>query len=146
LVKAWTRVLEHYQIDALRAYAANTDETRRMKYQIAAAQSLLAKIMGPADETAKFTEIFRTAPIWLLKFTSTFVDAGCLKFDLPRESCKAKWGTAGYEQSRAWPLLPIGTMADGDPIPRGRRPIWPFPLDMKRKVAPGPDDEPDSFQ
>jgi hypothetical protein len=143
LVNAWTRALDHYQIDALRAYAANTDETWRIKCQIAAAQSLFAKIIGAAGETAKFTELFRTAPAWLLNFTSMWIDACFLEFDLP---CECKITRVGDEQLRAWPLLPTGTMADGDPIPRGEKPMFPFPLDMNRKVAPVPGDTPDRFQ
>jgi hypothetical protein len=48
------------------------------------AKQTYSEIMeGGHDEAEKFTEIFKTAPSWLLKFTSTFLDAKLLKFDLP---------------------------------------------------------------
>jgi hypothetical protein len=105
LVEAWTRALQHYGI------GVNLDETARIKNQRAAARQLSPKIIGDAKQSTKFTEIFRTAPVWLLNFTNVFLDAAFLQFDLPREPCKAKWGTIGYEQLREWPLLPLGTMA-----------------------------------
>src|SRR6516225_306027 len=85
--------------------------------------------MRHGGSNAKFTELFRTAPAWLLNFTSMWIDACFLEFDLP---CECKITRVGDEQLRAWPLLPTGTMADGDPIPRGEKPMFPFPLDMNR--------------
>src|SRR5271165_2222887 len=56
LKRAWARALQHYGIDV------NTD-------QIAAAQRLLPIIKGDGKESARFTERFRTTPVWLLQFT-----------------------------------------------------------------------------
>ena len=61
LKRAWARALQHYGIDV------NTDQT-------AAAQRLLPIIKGDGDESARFTEIFRTTPVWLLQFTGMAMD------------------------------------------------------------------------
>ena len=93
---AWARALQHYGVD-------NKD-------QVAASQLLRPKIIGDGEESTRFTEIFRTAPAWLLHFTAMAMDARLLKFDLPSNiSDTFKWGSAGYEDAR-WPLLPVGTM------------------------------------
>jgi hypothetical protein len=69
------------------------------------------------DQLARLTDIFKEAPIWLLNFTSTFLDAKLLKFDLPDLSGPAEWGKLGRRDARRWPMLPVGMMTDGDPIP-----------------------------
>jgi hypothetical protein len=69
------------------------------------------------DQLARFTNIFKEAPIWLLNFTSTFLDAKLLKFDLPDLSGPAEWGKFGRRDARRWPMLPVGVMSAGDPIP-----------------------------
>jgi hypothetical protein len=73
--------------------------------------------MNGANETEKFTEIFRTAPVWLLEFTRMWWDAFLLKFDLPKMSEKQVWGEQGLKDFLRWPLLPLGMMTDGDLIP-----------------------------
>lgn len=65
----------------------------------------------------RFTEIFRTAPVWLLQFTAIAMDARLLSFHLPDISKRLRWGIAGYEDARQWPLLPSGMMTAGDTIP-----------------------------
>src|SRR5436190_16865008 len=56
LNRAWTRALQHYGIPS------NYDQT-------AAAARLYRKIIGKGEaDQARFTEIFRTAPVWLLQF------------------------------------------------------------------------------
>jgi hypothetical protein len=65
-------------------------------------------------EAEKFTEIFRTAPVWLLQFTSVWRDARFFKIDLPDISAEPTWGAQGIEDLKRWPLLPLGTMAAGD--------------------------------
>jgi hypothetical protein len=115
LSQAWTRAVQHYGI--------NVDDD-----QIAIAWQLFPIIKGDA---ARFTEIFRTAPIWLLQFTGMATDARLLKFDLPDVSKKLRWGSAGYEDARRWPLLPVGTMMAGDPIPDlDPRRLWIIPFCM----------------
>src|SRR5262245_18514616 len=112
---AWARALRHYGIHA------NTD-------QIAAAQRLSPIIKG---DPATFTELCRTAPVGLLQFTGMAMDARLLKFDLPDVSKRLNWGSAGYQDARRWPLLPIGTMTAGDPIPDlDPRRLWIIPFCM----------------
>src|SRR5262245_38730652 len=123
LSQAWKRALQHYRIRDL-------NEGTRMERQVGAARRLAPIILPITLKEAKaFTKIFKTAPAWLLNFTQTFIDAGCLKFDLPNViPWKPKWGRDGYEQSRQWPLLPSGTMMDGDTVPDEGARFWPFPL------------------
>jgi hypothetical protein len=68
-------------------------------------------------EAHRFTEIFRAAPSWLLKFTSMSLDARVLGFELPDLTAAPQWGSAGLQDARRWPLLPLGTIAAGDPVP-----------------------------
>lgn len=104
LERAWARALQHYGIDV------NTN-------QIAAARRLLPIINGDGDESARFTEIFRTTPVWLLQFTGMALDARLLRFDLPDVSDTLGWGSTGCEDAQRWPLLPAGTIMAGEPIP-----------------------------
>jgi hypothetical protein len=103
LNRAWARALRHYGI--------HTSD------QVTAAQRLFPIIKRDGEESARFTEIFRTAPVWLLQFTGMALDARLLKFDLPDISDTLRWGSAAYEDARRWPLLPVGTITSGDPIP-----------------------------
>jgi hypothetical protein len=131
LSRAWARALQHYGIDD--------------KDQVAASQQLLSKIIGDETESERFTEIFRTAPVWLLHFTAIALDARLLKFDLSLMSDTSRWGSAGFEDARRWPRLPVGTITAGDPIPDSDpRRLWiivacmitvPFPTvdDLSRK-------------
>jgi len=105
LSTAWKRALQHYGIDG------------GMDDQVRAAQRLLPIIIGDEESSARFTEIFRTAPVWLLQFTGIAMDAGFLEFHLPNITKNLRWGSDGFEDARRWPLLPAGTMTAGDPIP-----------------------------
>jgi hypothetical protein len=78
---------------------------------------LYPAIMNGANETEKFTEIFRTAPVWLLEFTQMELDAAILQFDLPEMSGKQVRDEEGLKNFGRWPLLPLGMMTEGDPIP-----------------------------
>ena len=98
LERAWARALQHYGIDV------NTN-------QIAAARRLLPIINGDGDESARFTEIFRTTPVWLLQFTGMALDARLLRFDLPDVSDTLGWGSTGCEDAQRWPLLPAVSTA-----------------------------------
>jgi hypothetical protein len=69
------------------------------------------------DQLARFTEIFKEAPVWLLQFTWTFLDAKVLKFDLPDLSEPCQFGKLGLRDAWRWPMLPVGVMTAGDPIP-----------------------------
>jgi hypothetical protein len=121
LSQAWTRALQHYRI-----HAAN--EGTRIDIQVEAARLLSPIILGDTKASARFAEVFRAAPVWLLNFTQTFIDAALVEFDLPIKSWRPKWGRAGYEESRLWPLLPSCTMAAGDPVPDEEARFWPFSL------------------
>jgi hypothetical protein len=83
-----------------------------------AAKSMYSDIMnGAEDEAARFTEIFKTAPTWLLKFTFTFLDAKILKIDLPDLSTAPEFGDIGLRDAFRWPLLPLGVMTEGHLAP-----------------------------
>ena len=109
LNKAWNRALQHYGI--------NVRKPGEMADQVWAAQQLLPIIMADEEASARFTEIFRTAPIWLLQFTLISIDAPLLKIRLPDISRRSRWGSTGYRDALRWPLLPSGMMTTGDPIP-----------------------------
>jgi hypothetical protein len=132
LIRAWKRALQHYGIDV--------NEPGGMDDQVRAAWQLLPVIIGDEKESAKFTKIFRKAPVWFLQFTGLATDARFLKFQLPNITRDLRWGSAGFEDARRWPLLPAGTMTAGDPIPLidGRR-LW---LDLRCVITtPSPDFE-----
>jgi len=109
LILAWERALRHYEI--------NVNGLGRLDVQLKAAQQLLPIIMQGEELPARFAEIFKTAPAWLLQFTGIAWDAHLLEIHMPDISKKLRWGSAGYEEARQWPLLPSGTMTAGDPIP-----------------------------
>jgi hypothetical protein len=124
LVRAWARTLAHHQMDV-------QDSTLNEDAIEAAFEKMYPAIVEDPDygrprdwdpyivhapEAARFTEIFRTAPVWLLQFTSIRLDAWLLKFDLPDISAELIWGVEGVKDSKRWPLLPLGTMAAGDPV------------------------------
>ncbi len=108
LIHAWNRTLQHFEI--------NVTDPGQLDNQVKAAQRLLPMIMKGDESLARFAEIFKTAPIWLLQFTRVAWDAHLLEFHLP-DIKKIRWGSAGYEEARQWPLLPSGTLTAGDPIP-----------------------------
>jgi hypothetical protein len=142
LVEAWTRALQHYGISASQEYrmdlryGMNLKPPTRIGDQVEAAEKLFRVIIGREEEAAKFTEIFRTAPTWLLAFTGTFFDAAWLKFDLPHKPLRAKWGRAGLEESWGWPLLPLGMMTDGDLLSDSEAQLWPVQRNKTKKVEP----------
>jgi len=67
LIRAWERALCHFKI--------SVKEPGRMEDQVWAAVQLIPIIIGREEFAAKFAEIFRTAPSWLLQFTRVLVDA-----------------------------------------------------------------------
>jgi hypothetical protein len=114
--------LQHYGIRDL------NEASSQINRQADAAQRLAPIILGNTKASAKFTEIFRAAPVWLLTFTNTGIDAGLLSFDLPNKLWRYKWGRDGYEESLRWPLLPSDTIMAGDPVPDEEARLWPLPL------------------
>jgi hypothetical protein len=111
---------------ALRHYGISVKQTGGMADQVAAAEQQLSRIIvGGGDESARFTEIFKTAPVWLLQFTRMTLDACLLKFELPNIKQELRWGSVGYKEARQWPSLPYGTMTSGDSIPQNdERRVW----------------------
>ena len=134
LIQAWTRALQHYGVQPLPQDEIYFDDRSRLNKQNVAAQKLVFEILGGAKESERFTEIFRTAPDWLLHFTQTFLDAGSLQLGLrPTKIPFTKWGRTGYEESLGWPLLPLGTMMGGDPVSDEDARRWPLPLRSTNK-------------
>jgi hypothetical protein len=128
LIHAWVRTLRHHGIILKNKYGHEYEYEHgheheykfdywcQRELEIAKAE-LYPAIMKGANEREKFTEIFRTAPVWLLEFTWMRADAELLKFDLPEMSDKQVWGEEGFKDFLRWPLLPLGMMTDGDLIP-----------------------------
>ena len=104
LKRAWARALQHYGIDT--------------KNEIKAAQRLFPIIKRGGKESARFTEIFRTAPVWLLQLTGMAMDARLLKFDLPDISDTLEWGSAGLEDARRVAVAAGRHDTAGDLIPK----------------------------
>ena len=94
LSQTWKRVLQHYQICERNLIFGDNQRTE-IDRQVEAAQQLAPIILGNTKASAKFTEIFRAAPVWLLTFTFTFMDADLLGFDLPHKLWRYKWGRDG---------------------------------------------------
>jgi hypothetical protein len=117
LIKAWERALQHYGIE-FNARGGMNDQVR-------AAKQLRPIIMEGKESSARFTEIFAAAPVWLLQFTGIVTDARWLKFQVPDMPSTLSWGSDGFEDVRQWPLLPSGTMTAGAPIPKiDWRQVW----------------------
>lgn len=109
LKQAWTRALQHYDIPV-------GDKTKESE-QVSAARQLFPIIVGQEGPSERFAEIFKSAPAWLLQFTRMTLDAWLLKFHLPEMTANSKWGCLGFKDSERWPLLPLGVMTAGEPIP-----------------------------
>jgi hypothetical protein len=131
-IRAWVRTLRHYGITIKNEYGRQYEYKRGHEHEYKfksdyerelqeANRKLYPAIMQGGNETKKFTAIFRTAPVWLLEFTQMSFDAYLLKFDLPKMSEKQVWGEEGLKDFLRWPLLPLGMMADGDPVPESSR-------------------------
>ena len=132
LIRAWVRTLRHHGITVKNEYGCEYEFEPGHEHEyhfefeyereLKAAHCILyPTIMNGANETEKFTEIFKTAPAWLLEFTHMNFDAALLKFDLPKMQEKYVWDENGLENLNRWPLLPLGMMTGGDPIPKQPR-------------------------
>jgi hypothetical protein len=134
LVRAWERTLAYHKIDQ-QAWTPNNipeEDAEEALPELRAAERMYPVIVDDPDygrpqywwdpgivhapQSARFTEIFRTAPVWLLQFTWIRLDAPVLEFDLPNISAELLWGVEGVKDSKRWPRLPLGTMAAGDPV------------------------------
>jgi hypothetical protein len=82
---------------------------------VKATEQIKPLIMKGEPEAERFTEIFKTAPIGMLKVTSTFVDAKLLGFNIPDLSSAPEGGRIGITAFR-WPLLPLEGMTESSPI------------------------------
>jgi hypothetical protein len=110
LSEAWNRALKHYAVESKPGGG--------IKDQIKAAEKLRLKISEGKEQSARLSEIFAAAPVWVLQFTGLAWDAHWFKLALPDISkTMLNWGDGGYEDVRKWPLLPSGTITAGDPIP-----------------------------
>jgi hypothetical protein len=143
LIRAWARTLAHYQEDPTskivrqvfeaRQHLKLVDEQEIANFEaerlkavqestfwtyVRATKCIYPIVMnGAKEERGRFTEIFSTAPVWLLTYTFTTIDAKLLKFDLPDLSAAPQWGEIGRGGARRrWPKLPVGVMTEGDPI------------------------------
>ena len=65
-------------------------------------------VLCTRQNSARFTEIFRTAPVWLLQFTHIDFDAPVLEFDLPDMSAELIWGMEGVKERKAVASASIG--------------------------------------
>jgi hypothetical protein len=112
LIRAWVRTLRHHGITVKNEYGRDYEYEPGHEHEyvfpcdyereLRAAHSILyPAIMNGANETEKFTEIFRTTPVWLLEFTQMWLDAAILQFDLPETS-----GKQIRDEKSQWPLLP----------------------------------------
>lgn len=115
VVNDYEPAIAELQAEELPKYRIHELTPERYVY---AAQSMHSDIMNGAEEqAARFTEIFKTAPPWLLEFTFTFLDAKVLKFDLPDLSAAPEFGDIGLRDAFRWPLLPLGVMTEGHLAP-----------------------------
>ncbi len=80
---------------------------------VKATERIKSRIMNGEPEAERFTEIFRTAPISILKATLIAVDAKLLGFDIPDLSAAPN---IGLDDGFRWPLLPTGVMTEVSPI------------------------------
>jgi hypothetical protein len=70
------------------------------------------------DENAKFAQVLASAPDWLWCFCRADVDNLFLGLKLASRAEPVKYGKLGRRERRsAWPRLPKGILAAGDPIP-----------------------------
>ncbi len=134
LVRAWERTLAYHKIDeqAWTPKGEKEEDAEMALPELRAAERMYSAIVDDPDygrphywwnpgsvhapKSARFTEIFRTAPVWLLQFTRIWLDAPVLEFDLPDISAELLWGAEGVKDAKRWPRLPLGTMAVGDPV------------------------------
>jgi hypothetical protein len=121
LIDAWVRTLECFEVrvSASMRDGSSLDEANKIYPCIVDDPTYRQVNWNPEiahkPEVKEFAKIFGTAPVWLLQFTSVWRDARFFKIDLPDISAEPTWGAQGIEDLMRWPLLPLGTMAAGDP-------------------------------
>ena len=71
---AWNRALQHYGIKC--------DAWGGLDHQVRVAEQLRPIITEGKGLSARFTEIFAAAPVWLVQFTGLVTDSRWLKFQL----------------------------------------------------------------
>jgi hypothetical protein len=121
LIDAWVRTLDclEVKVSASMRDGSALDEVKKIYSCIVYDPTYRQVNWNPEvahePEVKEFAEIFGTTPVWLLQFTSVWRDARFFNIDLPDISAEPTWGAQGIEDSKRWPLLPLGTMAAGDP-------------------------------
>jgi hypothetical protein len=71
------------------------------------------------------------------EFTRIELDAYVLGFKLPKISGKPAWGVDGVKDSKRWPLLPLGTIGAGGPLPKAPESDL-SPVDFYREIRARP--------
>jgi hypothetical protein len=138
LICAWRRTLAYHGLDREEATKElevcpddDVDDRRRTKEKVLGTK-LYPIVVNDVDyqrpyhwwnpdivhapESARFMEVFKDAPVWLLQFTKLSVDAELFEFVLPDLSEELSWGQEGLKEAQRWPLLPLGTIGAGDPV------------------------------
>ena len=109
---AWRRALDHLGFPGIELEDLEDefrfDDTR---------ERAIAPVPGE-DENAKFVQVLRSAPDWLLSFCMVCLDNHLLGLELVSRREPLKLGKLGLREcTRAWPSLPKGTPAAGEAIP-----------------------------
>lgn len=95
---------------------------RARQHPLSAAEKLVEMIIREGEEDL-ISKTLKHAPVWLLKFTLVPLDARYLKLELPDLSAAPAWGSLGLRDARRWPLLPLGIMTAGHPVPNNEMPL-----------------------
>ncbi len=86
-------------------------------YPLLVHEFVMAEVPGDT-ENAKFAQVLRSAPQWLLVFCMCHIDAQILGFGLPTfPDPPPEPGLVGIDDMFCWPGLPSGTLGAGGPIP-----------------------------
>jgi hypothetical protein len=99
---------------ALKSLALNDCPRQQIPERL---RALVVADLPGNTENAKFANVFRSAPQWLLDFCFCVLDAHVLGFDLPRSSERVpEPGRKAIDDIYKWPGLPTGTLEAGGPI------------------------------
>jgi hypothetical protein len=121
LIRAWRRAFKSLGITPLNEYGReysykHVHDPNDIKEffdnfeYVGGCKELYPIIIKDANESQKFAEIFRDAPIWLLEFTNMRSDGLLLHFSVPPSSNKF----LNEAMRKRWPNIPFGTVTDLD--------------------------------